>query len=392
MGTTMKPFFDKFIQQQSNRKEIVKSVYTEFIISLKDYDKEMFDFVKYVSNIDILITKAFISKKYNYCKPKINEKAKKSFIVAKDIRHPLIEHVQINEKYTPNDVEIGKKFNGMLIYGTNGVGKSSINRSVGIATIMAQAGMFVPCSSFTYKPYTAIYTRILGNDNIFKGLSTFAVEMCEMATITNKSDENSLILGDEVCSGTETASAIAIFVQTLIALNKLKCSHIFATHFHQITNMDEITSLKTLTIKHMSVKCVNGILHYTRKLENGPGEDMYGLEVCKLFDFSNDFLESAHKIRRKYNKNHKSVMEQKKSKYSNNKIKGSCEFCGNEGRDIHHLEPQEFADINNYIKSIHKNHPANLTNICVKCHKKYTKEKTIHKKTKTTAGYQLIKQ
>ena len=103
----------------------------------------------------------------------------------KNIRHPLIENIQINETYVPNDISIGKKFDGMLIYGTNGVGKSSINRSVGIAVIMAQAGMFVPCSKFQYKPYSAIYTRILGNDNIFKGQSTFNVEMCEMATIVN---------------------------------------------------------------------------------------------------------------------------------------------------------------------------------------------------------------
>ena len=392
MGTFLKNFYTKYMQKQDNLKEILKNVYTEFVISLRNYNNEMNDFVKYVSNIDILVTKAYISKKYNYCKPVIKEKAKKSFIVAKDIRHPLIEHVQTNETYTPNDISIGKKFDGMLIYGTNGVGKSSINRSVGIATVMAQAGMFVACSSFEYKPYTAIYTRILGNDNIFKGLSTFAVEMCEMATITNKCDENSLVLGDEVCSGTETASAIAIFVQTLIKLNSLKCSHIFATHFHQITNMDEITSMKKLIIKHMSVKCISGILHYTRKLEDGPGEDMYGLEVCKLFDFSNEFLEGAHKIRRKYNKNHRSVMEQRKSKYNNKKIKGSCEFCNKEGRDIHHLEPQELADMNNYIKSTHKNHLANLTNICVKCHEKFTRNKTIHKKTKTTKGYMLIEQ
>ena len=185
MGTDLKNFYNKYIQKQDNLKEILKNVFTEFIISLRDYNKEMQDFVKYVSTLDILVTKAYISKKYNYCKPVIKKKASKSFIIAKNIRHPLIEQIQINELYVPNDIVIGKKHDGMLIYGTNGVGKSSINRAVGIATIMAQAGMFVPCSSFIYKPYTAIYTRILGNDNIFKGLSTFAVEMCEMATITN---------------------------------------------------------------------------------------------------------------------------------------------------------------------------------------------------------------
>ena len=136
---------------------------------------------------------------------------------------------------------------------------------------MAQAGMFVPCSSFEYKPYTAIFTRILGNDNIFKGLSTFTVEMSEVSTFINTCDENSLNLGEEVCSGTETSSAVSIFAEVLLWLNKKGASHIFASHFHQLTTMKEITSLKKLAIKHMSVTNINGILHYTRKLEDGSG-------------------------------------------------------------------------------------------------------------------------
>ena len=113
----------------------------------------------------------------------------------------------------------------MLIYGTNGVGKSSINKSIGIAIIMAQSGMFVPASSFTYYPYDAIFTRIIGNDNLFKNLSTFAVEMSECSSIINMSDENSLILGDEVCSGTENKSANSIFAETLLWLEKTKSTY-----------------------------------------------------------------------------------------------------------------------------------------------------------------------
>ena len=83
-----------------------------------------------------------------------------------------------------------KKQHGMLIYGTNGVGKSSINKSIGIAVIMAQSGMYVPASSFTYYPYNAILQE-LSNDNLFNEFSTFAVEMSECSSIINMSDENS---------------------------------------------------------------------------------------------------------------------------------------------------------------------------------------------------------
>ena len=150
--------------------------------------------------------------------------------------------------------------------------------------------------------------------------------------------------------------------------------------------------MKTLTIKHMSVRCdANGILYYTRKLENVPGVDMYGLEVCKSFDFPEEFLNGAHEIRKKYF-NNSSQLERKKSRYNSRKLKGKCEFCDEEGVDIHHLEPQEKSDVNNYIKTIHKNHPANLTNVCKKCHMHFTLNKTIHKKVKTTKGYVLMEQ
>ena len=392
LGTDLKNFYDKYGQKLDNMSEILTNVYTEFVISLREYNNEMNDFVKYVSNLDMLVTKAFVSKNNNYCKPIIKNKAKKSFIEAKNIRHPLIEKIQINETYVPNDVSIGKKKDGMLIFGTNGVGKSSINRSVGISVIMAQAGMFVPCSSFEYKPYTAIYTRILGNDNIFKGLSTFTVEMSEVSTFINTCDENSLILGDEVCSGTETSSAVSIFAEVLLWLNKKGASHIFASHFHQLTTMKEITSLKKLAIKHMSVTNINGVLYYTRKLEDGPGENMYGIEVCKSFDFPDEFIQETYNLRNKYNKKLCGSLKKKKSSYSSKKLKGDCEWCHREGVDIHHLQPQEKADINNYIGTIHKNHPANLANICKDCHLEFTNNKTIHRKTKTTDGYKLVEQ
>ena len=112
--------------------------------------------------------------------------------------------------------------NGILLYGTNAVGKTSFIKAIGISIIMAQAGLYVPALEFTYYPYKTLFTRILGNDNIFKGLSTFAVEMTELRTILQMADENSLILGDELCSGTESDSALSIFVAGLEILHKKK--------------------------------------------------------------------------------------------------------------------------------------------------------------------------
>ena len=111
-------------------------------------------------------------------KPVIQESGK-SFVEAKQIRHILIEQLNQKETYVPNDLSLGTT-QGILLYGVNAVGKTSLIKALGISVIMAQIGFYVPCESFEYYPYDYIFTRILGNDNIFKGLSTFEVEMSEL--------------------------------------------------------------------------------------------------------------------------------------------------------------------------------------------------------------------
>ena len=88
------------------------------------------------------------------------------------------------------------------------------------------------------------------------------------------------------------------------------------------------------------------------------------------------------------------TLRKKKSKYNSKKIKGNCEFpgCGAIGVDIHHLTPQELRNSSGYVNGVRVNHVANLTNICKKCHKKFTKEKIVHRKTKTSKGYELVQQ
>jgi DNA mismatch repair protein MutS len=356
---------------------------------------------KYVAKLDVIICKAYIAKLYKYCVPTIDSYASKSYVNARELRHCLIEHIQQNELYVANDVSIGMDddINGFLLYGTNAVGKTSFIRALGISVIMAQSGLYVPCSQFVYKPYTAIFSRILGNDNIFKGLSTFAVEMSELRIILKMSDENSLVLGDELCSGTEIESALSIFVAGLMELNKKNCSYIFATHFHEVTQYSEITEMPKLGLKHMEVSYNRELdcLVYNRILKDGSGPRIYGLEVCKSLHLEEEFLETAYAIRNKYYPENRGELSNEPSVYNRRKVRGKCEICNNNiGEETHHLKQQKDADKNGYIGSIHKNHPANLLTVCEKCHDKIHSPsnsagaKTAPKKTKTTAGYKLL--
>jgi len=385
---------------------ILELYYNEFVNKFIENNNILDDLIQFISEIDILQCKCFIASKYNYCKPIITE-SEKSFFNFTGIRHCLIEQLNTRELYVTNDLELGNTIkkdysNGVLLYGTNAVGKTSFIKSIGICIIMAQAGLFVPCKTFEYYPYNYIFTRILGNDNIFKGLSTFAVEMSELRTILQFSNKNSLILGDELCSGTESDSALSIFVAGLEELHEIQSSFLFATHFHEIVKYEEVKNLNKIKLYHMEVmfdKITNKLV-YDRKLKEGPGDSMYGLEVCKSLNLPQNFLHRAHELRVKYNNVYKNILHMETSKYNSKKVKGVCEMCNNNiGTEIHHLEYQKNANKNDYLEGgFHKNHVANLINICEDCHnnihrndnKKTAVKKKIVKKTKTENGYEII--
>jgi len=387
-----------------NLIDTVAKVFQTIVKKLQDYQDDVDSISNFITYVDLVYSKAFIAAKYNYCKPEIivNESGK-SFVRATDLRHCLIEKIQQTELYVANDINIGDSntmngiLDGILLYGTNAVGKTSFIRALGISVIMAQAGLYVPASSYQYKPYKYIFTRILGNDNIFKGLSTFAVEMSELRTILRLSDKNSMVLGDELCSGTESISAVSIFVSGVQKLAAVNCSFIFATHLHEIINYDEINSLHNVGMKHMTViyDKENDCLIYNRKLQDGPGNNMYGLEVCKSLNLPQDFLDNAHNIRIKYHPETGSILEQKSSRYNAKHITGGqCEKCKiNTAVDVHHLVFQNQADQNGTIKkkglTFKKNNKANLMNLCEKCHDEIHKTEKKYKRTKTTKGITL---
>jgi len=373
---------------------LIGKTYLEILTKIEEnFYHDLENLATYVSKADVLQSKVYVAKQYNYCCPQIDSQAKKAYIDANDLRHPLIEHIQQNEIYVTNDICLGKtdSSDGILLFGINAVGKTSFIRALGISTIMAQSGMFVPCSRFVYKPYTAIFSRILGNDNLFKGLSTFAVEMSELRIILKMSDENSLILGDELCSGTENESALSIFTAGLIKLTEKKSSYVFATHFHEIVNYDEIKSLSKLVLKHMTVVFdrENDCLIYDRKLKDGSGPKTYGLEVCKSFYFDTDFIDLAYSIRDRYYLETRGELSNPSSVYNIEKLRGKCEICFEKmGEETHHLNPQKNADSNGFIGSFHKNHKANLASVCKSCHDKiHSSEKKIAVRKKTTKGF-----
>ena len=397
---------DTIIGSKNEMKIEIENIFNDFVKKFQNtFDYQFQKIIDALSVIDNLQNKVYIALKNKYTKPIINIDSSSanigaitSYVKAKDLRHCLIEHINTNEIYVTNDIELGQGTtqDGILLYGTNAVGKTSLIRALGIAVIMAQAGLYVPCSSFEYMPYQSIFTRILGNDNLFKGMSTFMVEMSELRVILKSANNNALILGDELCSGTEMDSAISIFVAGLKKMHDSKCSFIFATHMHEINSYDEVTALSRMTMKHLEVTYNKEMdcLVYDRKLKDGSGFSMYGLEVCKSLHLPDDFLEYANNIRLKYRNRHseQSILSLSPSRYNTGKIRAICEMCKIEmGTEIHHLQHQKNADKYDFIGYFHKNHTANLISICEKCHNNIHSSGEEHKKVKTTNGPIIMK-
>jgi DNA mismatch repair protein MutS len=364
------------IEEQLQNK--CRELFLSKVQELYENHKGIFDeIVQFISEIDWICSSAKCATVNFYCKPQII-KDTTSYIKARAMRHPIIEKILSGSHYVPNDIQIGtSNQKGMLLFGTNSSGKSSLMKSVGLNVIMAQCGMYVPCEEFTYNPYKNILTRITGDDNFSKGFSSFVVEMTELRTILNRSCSNSLILGDEICHGTEQVSALAIVSSSIVELSKKNCNFIFATHLHRLSNMEEITELHNVQCWHLKVLYdePNDCLVYDRKLETGAGSDLYGLEVAKyIIQDQPEFIKRCMMIRRKILEIPAELVSSRTSKYNAKLLVDKCKICGSRADDTHHIDFQCSANNDGTIqrgeKRFHKNVEANLVALCKMCHVK----------------------
>jgi DNA mismatch repair protein MutS len=241
---------------------------------------------------------------------------------------------------------------------------------------MAQAGFFVAASELEYKPYDYLFTRIQSNDNIYAGMSSFAVEMSEFKIIMKYANANSIILGDELCSGTETLDATALVAAGINKLASRRASFIFATHLHYLSTSKYITSLPMIKMVHLSVVYdqKTRALVYERKLRHGSGPSSYGIEVCKAMNMDDDYMDMAQKIREELSDAASSATVKilgKQSVYNQDKILTMCEVCKSaEATDTHHIKFQCSADENAMIDHWHKDSKFNLVGLCKPCHQR----------------------
>jgi DNA mismatch repair protein MutS len=378
----MKLLSKEIFEFESKMKSIISTEFKNYTIDLYSNHKEMMNYiVSFVSQIDVMKSFAKNSINFNYSKPSI-VKSDDSFLCASNIRHPIIERIHEDIEYTPNDISLGHKPNkidielssifennrGMFIYGSNASGKSTYMTSIGLSLLLAQIGHYVPCKKMIYYPYRRLMTRIAGTDDIHRKLSSYGVEMSETRIITNTCKDHSLVLGDEVCRGTENISAISIVGALTKYLLKNKTQFIFTTHLHELTNLDIIKQCENLGFYHMKTQCNGNEVIYDRKIIKGSGDTLYGVEVAKYMGINDEIIQDAYDVRKKLLNQPDEIISTKKSKYNSKVYIDLCGICNEKAVDTHHINEQHKADINNHIDHFHKNRKHNLIPLCKKCH------------------------
>lgn len=357
--------------------QIIKLVnlhYSQLLIEITQKYKNLLKLVvKIISIIDVSVCGSVCAMKFAYNKPSIiDNNDQKSYIKCKNIRHPIIERI-ISTEYIGNDIELNSN-SGMLLYGLNSSGKSSLLRAVGANIVLAQAGLYVPSNDFTFYPYTELLCKISCTDNLFKSQSTFISELNELKHILTKSGKNTLVLGDELCNGTESYSASSLVSSAIMYLTETETTYAISTHLHEIVKFENIINNTKLKIKHFGVNISSdGKIEYTRKLMDGSGDALYGLEVASVVGLPSSFMKMAFSFRNSIENKSDEILSTKKSRYNSEIYMDKCNRCGST-TDLctHHINEQQDSDKNGIIDGrFHKNMKFNLEVLCKKCHVKH---------------------
>ena len=252
--------------------------------------------------LDLTASLAQVAVLNNYTRPNVSDNG---IIDIKDGRHPVVEALQKDTLFVPNDTYMDTKDNRMLIItGPNMAGKSTYMRQIALIVLMAQIGSFVPARSADIGIVDRIFTRVGASDDLASGQSTFMIEMNEVAEILNFATKNSLIILDEIGRGTSTFDGMSIARAVMEYISDKKiigAKTLFATHYHELSELEKLVDgVKNYNI---AVKKHGDDITFLRRIVPGGADDSYGIEVAKLAGIPQGVVKRAKSILKTLEKN-----------------------------------------------------------------------------------------
>ncbi len=242
--------------------------------------------------LDVYGALAETAVREQYVRPVVSESYALSL---KQCRHPVVEHVLQRGKFIPNDILLDESRRVILLTGPNMAGKSTILRQIGLASILAQMGSFVPAAAAEIGIADRVFTRVGASDNLGAGQSTFMVEMSETSAILHGATARSLVLLDEIGRGTSTYDGIAIAWSVTEHLHdRIGCKTVFATHYHELTQLTE--NLQHARNFNVAVRETDERVVFLHRLEPGGADRSYGIHVAQLAGLPPDIVRRAWEI------------------------------------------------------------------------------------------------
>ena len=290
----LKELENRLVDAEDLANELEKTLYENIKKILRENFKVFLKTAEQIALLDVLVSFASVSTKYNYSKPEISDSLTELDI--KEGRHPVVESLNRSDNFVPNDIYLDDKDNRiMIITGPNMAGKSTYMRQTAIIVLMAQMGCFVPAKSAKIPIFDRIFTRVGASDDLAFGQSTFMVEMSEVSNILNNATDKSLVILDEVGRGTATYDGLSIAWSIMEHISKnLKCKTLFATHYHELTDLENM--LEGVKNYRISVKEFNNNIIFLRKIVRGGANRSFGIEVAQLAGLPDTVIKRAKEI------------------------------------------------------------------------------------------------
>lgn len=361
----LKHYEEKILGAEEKILALEQRLFADIVSALIEYIAPVQLNASLVARIDCLVGFAKVALSNSYCRPLLVDS---DVLDIKSGRHPVIEkQLSHDQQYIANDLFLDSKNQQIIIItGPNMAGKSALLRQTALIVLMAQIGCFVPASAAKIGVVDKIFTRVGATDNISQGESTFMVEMHEAASILNNLSARSLVLLDEIGRGTSTYDGISIawsMVEYIHEHPLSKAKTLFATHYHELNEME--SSFDRIKNYNVSVKEIDGKVHFMRKLVKGGTEHSFGIHVAQMAGMPRSVVERANDILKELENSHRnSTLEKPVDQLAQHREGMQLSFFQLDdpvlkkirdeikGLDINNLTPLEALNKLNEIKKI----------------------------------------
>ncbi|MFZ3372688.1 MAG: DNA mismatch repair protein MutS [Desulfitobacteriaceae bacterium] len=287
----LKEYENKILEAEEKLVELEFQQFLELREKVRSYTERILKSAQALAEIDVFTSLAEVAVRNHYVRPTITSDGVVEIIEG---RHPVIEQMLDQASFIPNDTLLTTHKHLAIITGPNMAGKSTYMRQVALIVLMAHIGSFVPAQKANIPIVDRIFTRVGASDDLASGQSTFMVEMREVAHILNNATENSLIIFDEVGRGTATYDGLSIawsVVEHLVQTPNLRAKTLFATHYHELTRLEEHFS--GVFNLHVGIREHHNDIIFLHKILPGRADRSYGIQVARLAGLPVDLLKRA---------------------------------------------------------------------------------------------------